>query len=80
MLVAQLCLTLCDSMIDQEAFLSMEFSRQEYWSGLSFPTPGSLPDSGTEPRSTALQADYSLSETPGKNVWNTTDIIRECVK
>ena len=53
-LVAQLCLTLCDSMIGQQALLSMKFSRQEYWSGLSFPTPGSLPDSGTEPRSPAL--------------------------
>ena len=79
-LVAQLCLTLCDSMIGQQALLSMKFSRQEYWSGLSFPTPGSLPDSGTEPRSPALQADSLLSEPPGKNVWNTTDIIRECVK
>ena len=60
------CQILCDSMIDQEAFLSMEFSRQEYWSGLSFPTPGSLLDSGTEPRSPALQADYLLSEPRGK--------------
>ena len=36
---------------------SMGFSRQEYWSGLPFPSPGHLPDPGTEPRSPALQAD-----------------------
>ena len=36
---------------------SVEFSRQEYWSGLPFPSPGDLPDSGIEPRSHALQAD-----------------------
>ena len=36
---------------------SMGFSRQEYWSGLPFPSPGDLPDSGIEPRSPTLQAD-----------------------
>ena len=36
---------------------SMEFSRQEYWSGLPFPSPGYLPDPGIEPGSPALQAD-----------------------
>ena len=36
---------------------SMEFSRQEYWSGLPFPSPGDLPDPGIEPGSPALQAD-----------------------
>ena len=35
----------------------MGFSRQEYWSGLPFPSPGELPDPGIEPRSPALQAD-----------------------
>ena len=40
-----------------QAPLSMEFSRQEYWSGLPFPTPGDLPNPGIEPRSPALQAD-----------------------
>ena len=38
-----------------QASLSMEFSRQEYWGGLPFPTLGDLPDSGTEPVSTALE-------------------------
>ena len=45
---------------------SMGFSRQEYWSGLSFPSPGDLPDPGIEPRSPALQADALTSEPPGK--------------
>ena len=45
---------------------SMGFSRQEYWSGLLFPSPGDLPDPGIEPRSPALQADTLLSEPPGK--------------
>ena len=37
--------------------LSMGFSRQEYWSGLPFPSPGDLPDPGIQPGSPALQAD-----------------------
>ena len=45
---------------------SMGFSRQEYWSGLPFPSPGALPDPGIEPRSPALQADALTSEPPGK--------------
>ena len=45
---------------------SMGFSRQEYWSGLPFPSPGDLPDLGIEPRSPALQADALTSEPPGK--------------
>ena len=40
-----------------QALLSMGFSRQEYWSGLPFPSPGDLPDPGIEPRSPALHAD-----------------------
>ena len=44
----------------------MEFSRQEYWSGLPFPSPGDLPNPGIEPRSPALQADALLTEPPGK--------------
>ena len=49
-----------------KAPLSTEFSRQEYWSGLPFPSPGDLPDPGIEPRSPSLQADTLLSEPPGK--------------
>ena len=49
-----------------EAPPSMGFSRQEYWSGLPFPSPGDLPNSGIEPRSPAFQADALTSEPPGK--------------
>ena len=49
-----------------QAPLSMGFSRQEYWSGLPFPSPGDLPDAGIEPRSPALQAEALPSEPPGK--------------
>ena len=45
-----------------QAPLSMEFSRQEYWSELPFPSPGDLPDPGIEPGSPALQADDLLTE------------------
>ena len=44
---------------------SIELFRQEYWSGLSFPSPGDLPDPGIEPRSPALQADFLPTEPPG---------------
>ena len=49
--VAQLCPTLCDPMdsIALQAPLSKGFSRQEYWSGLPFCSPGDLPNPGTEP-------------------------------
>ena len=49
------------------ALPSMEFSRQEYWSGLPFPSPGDLPDSGIEPGSPAFQADALTSEPPEIN-------------
>ena len=67
--------------VAHKAPLSMEFSRQEYWSGLPFPlqeifqeisrrssrrSPGDLPDPGIEPGSPALQADSLPSEPPGK--------------
>ena len=44
----------------------MGFSRQEYWSGLPFPSPGDLPDPGIEPGSPAFQADALTPEPPGK--------------
>ena len=49
----------------------MKFARQEYWSGLSFPSPGDLPDPGIKPRSPALQADSLPSEPQGSpsNEW-----------
>jgi len=42
------------------------FSKQEYWSGLPFPSPGNLPDPGIESGSPALEADALTSEPPGK--------------
>ena len=52
--------------VAHQAPLSMEFSRQEYWSGLPFPPPGDLPNPEIEFRSPALKADCLLSEPPGK--------------
>ena len=49
-----------------QAFPSMGFSRQEYWSELPFPSPGDLPNPGIEPGSPTLQADTLSSEPPGK--------------
>ena len=51
-----------------QASPSMGFSRQEYWSGLPFPSPGRLPDTGIKPGSPALEADALTSEPPGKPV------------
>ena len=57
--------------LPHQAPLSMGFSRQEYWSGLPFPSPGDLPDPGIEPRSPALQADALTSEPSGKPIYFT---------
>ena len=53
--------------ITHQAPQSMEFSRQEYWSGLPFHSPGDLPNPGIEPRSPALQMDFLPSEPPEKH-------------
>ena len=63
--------------IAQQAPLSMEFSRREYWSGLPFPSPGDLPDLGIEPGSPALQADSLPSEPPALVAWIST-ILYKC--
>ena len=61
------CPTLCDPMyVAHQAPLSMEFSRQEYWSGLQFLSPGDLPNPRIKPRSPALQADSLPAEPQGK--------------
>ena len=66
-LVILWCLTLYNPMdCRPPGSLSMEFSRQEYWSGLPFPSPGDLPDPGIKPRSPALQAASLPSEPAGK--------------
>ena len=54
-----------DSKINYGTFI-LEFSRQEHWSGLPFPSPGDLPDPEIELRSPMLQADALTSEPPGK--------------
>ena len=56
-----------------QAPLSMGFLRQEYWSGLPFPSPGDLPDPGIKPGSPAFQADALTSEPPGKPKGNKPD-------
>ena len=61
--VAQFCPTLWTP----ETIQSMEFSRPEYLSGYPFPSPGYLPNPGTQPRSSALQADSLPIEPQGKS-------------
>ena len=56
--------------VSYRAHPSIEFFRQEYWSGLPFPSPGDLPDPAIEPR---LQADSLPSEPPGKLLENSLD-------
>ena len=55
---------------------SMGFSRQEYWSGLPFPSPGDLPNPGIKPRSLTMQADSLPSEPPGKPIWPSNSVPR----
>ena len=64
---AQLCLTLWD-LVDCSCQLplSMEFSRQEYWRGLPFPSPGDLLNSGIKPTSPVFLGRFFTSESPGK--------------
>ena len=69
------------TVIDQ-ALLSMEFSRQEYWIGLPFPPPVDLPDPGIKLRSPVSQEDSLLSEPPGmpkmgkrKKIPSTSEIL-----
>ena len=66
MKVAQSCLFATPWTVAHQAPLSMEFSRQEYCSGLPFPSPGDLSNPGIKPGSPALQADSVPSEPPGK--------------
>ena len=79
----KLCLTLCNSMDcrqPRQTPLSMEFSRQEYWSGLPFPSPGDLPDPGIEPMSLvppALQADSLPLSHWGNRPLNTPNPYRK---
>ena len=51
----------------------MEFSKQEYWSGLPFPSPGDLPDPGIEPRSPALAGRFFTTDYKMKIIHNTAE-------
>ena len=62
--------------ITYQAPLSMGFSRQEYWNGLLFPSPGDLPNPGIEPRSPALQADTLLPEPFSRILLKDSDLVR----
>ena len=54
------------STVAHQAPLSMGFPRQEYWSGLTFPSPGDLPNPGIKPTSPALEGGFFTTEPPGK--------------
>ena len=58
-----------------QALPSIRFSRQEYWSGLPFHSPGDLPDPGIEPRSPALQADTLPPEPRGKPEYQVVNLM-----
>ena len=77
-LVTQSSQTLCDPWTaGYQGPLSMGFSRQEYWCGLTVPSQGVLPDLGIKPRSPALQADSLPSESPGKPTMVLTSALIE---
>ena len=59
--------------------LSMEFPRQEYWSGLPFPSLGDIPNPGTKPMSLALQVDALPLSHPGRPVKSLVD-CKDCFK
>ena len=61
--------------VARQAPPSMGFSRQEYWSGVPFPSPGDLPDPGIKPRCPALQADSLPFEPPGKPSTHVNSIV-----
>ena len=67
--LTQSCPILCDSVdCSLQTSLSIGFPKQEYWSGLPFPSSGDLPDLEIEPGPPVLQADSLPSEPPGKSL------------
>ena len=62
--------------VAHQARLSIGFSRQEYWSGLPFPSPGDLPDPGIERMSPALAGRFSTAEPPEKPIREACRLIR----
>ena len=83
-LAAQLCRTLCGPMpVDHQAPLSMDFSKEEYWSGLPLPTSGNLHDPRIKPGSSTFQADSLPYEPPRKPLfplltfyWNAPVVLK----
>ena len=70
----------CDPMtLAHQASLSMELSRQEYWSGLSFPSPGDLSNPGIKSPSPALRAHSLLTEPPGIQDYS-EDFMIKCME
>ena len=68
--IAQSCLTLATPWaVVPEAPLSIGFRRQEYWSGLPFPSPGDLPHPGIEPASPASAGGFFATKPPGNSQW-----------
>ena len=68
-MLSHVCLFVTPWTVPCQVPLSMKFFRQEYWSGLPFPTPGDLPNPGTEPMSPAspaLAGGFFTTEPPGK--------------
>ena len=77
-LVTKSCLTLATPQtVVWQAPLSMGFSRQEYWSGLPFPSPGDLPHPGIKPRSPALWTDSLPTELQGLEIILKTVYVRK---
>ena len=77
-LVVKSCLTLANPWsVAHQASLSTGLSRQEYWNGLPFPSPGDLPDPGIEPASHALQADSLPLNHQGKEAFLDTSRVSE---
>ena len=65
----------------RQAPLSVGFSRQEYWSGLPFPSPGDLPNPGIKPMSPALAGGFFTIEPPGKpSGHNSVDLLRDSIE
>ena len=58
---------------------SEEFSGQEYWSGLPFPSPGDFPSPGIKPRSSALEVGSLPSEPPGKPLMHSVGLVNCCL-
>ena len=67
-MLSSVCIFAIPWTVAYEISLTMEFSRQEYWSGLPFPSPGDPPSPGNEPRSPSLQADSLPSEPHSKMI------------